>query len=194
MKTAWVLGASVMGAACGAACGTTDTLFTTSSSSTGGAICVPGQQIACPCVGGATNGVQSCAEDGSKWGPCTGCPSMTSSSTASSSGSGGAGGVGGNGAGGQGGMGGMGGAGGSDDAGLSDVALDWGVPPGNPDCHRLPSGDGMPADGGDPLSCKDGIGPDYWAWKCVDNVALKPWPSCVPSNGSPTIWCCLEGP
>ncbi len=40
----------------------------------GGGQCVPGATVSCPCVGGG-NGVQTCAEDGTRLGPCMQCPS-----------------------------------------------------------------------------------------------------------------------
>jgi|GEM_PF-1737403 len=36
-------------------------------------VCEPGKVIECPCAGG-TKGVQTCVDDGSKWGECSGCP------------------------------------------------------------------------------------------------------------------------
>lgn len=56
------------------------------TTATGGSAsaCVPGEQIACACVGGA-QGIQVCTSDGSAYGPCMGCPGM--------GGSGGAGGA-----------------------------------------------------------------------------------------------------
>ena len=44
----------------------------TGDAATGGA-CVPGQQIACACVGGATSGVQACLTSGAGYGACQ-CP------------------------------------------------------------------------------------------------------------------------
>jgi hypothetical protein len=40
----------------------------------GNQVCVPGQQIACACLGG-DEGVQACSSDGKSFGSCTGCPS-----------------------------------------------------------------------------------------------------------------------
>lgn len=37
--------------------------------------CAAGANQVCPCPGGGT-GVQTCADDGSKWGSCTGCSSI----------------------------------------------------------------------------------------------------------------------
>lgn len=36
--------------------------------------CVPGEQRACACPGGAPDGVQVCADEGDRFGPCVGCP------------------------------------------------------------------------------------------------------------------------
>jgi len=60
MATRWsvVIGWLVLATAC-------------SGSSSAGA-CVPGKVEACPCAGSG-QGVQSCLEDGSGFGPCTGC-------------------------------------------------------------------------------------------------------------------------
>lgn len=97
--------------------GTSSGSTSSSSSSSSGDVylCVPGQQIACACPGGAM-GVQVCAADGQSYGGCmecsggaggsggTGEASSSSSTSSSSSGMGGVGGVGGSaGAGGQGG-------------------------------------------------------------------------------------------
>src|SRR5271166_3149805 len=40
---------------------------------TGGA-CVPGQQVACACVGGGVTGVQTCKPGGDGFAECLGCP------------------------------------------------------------------------------------------------------------------------
>lgn len=42
---------------------------------TAGSSCIPGAQVACACVGGATTGVQTCNRDGTGYDPCVGCPS-----------------------------------------------------------------------------------------------------------------------
>jgi len=70
-------------------------------------VCVPGDQKACACPG-LPDGVQVCADDGSRYGACTGCTSATGGSTGTTGaggsttvgGSGGAPGTGGRGAGG----------------------------------------------------------------------------------------------
>jgi len=38
-------------------------------------VCAPGDVKECPCVGGS-RGVQTCADDGSKWGACEGCTAI----------------------------------------------------------------------------------------------------------------------
>ncbi len=63
-----------------------DTLFNSGSGSTGGAVCVAGQQIVCGCPG-APDGFQICNDDGSGYGACS-C-GMTSSSSSSGGGAGG---------------------------------------------------------------------------------------------------------
>ncbi|WP_437608355.1 hypothetical protein WMF20_47130 [Sorangium sp. So ce834] len=75
---------------------------TNSASSGGPMACVPGQQVECACIGGAT-GVQKCLPDGSGFEDCQGCPSGTggaggtdcsaSSTGAAGAGTGGAGGA-----------------------------------------------------------------------------------------------------
>jgi len=72
-------------------------------------VCVPGQQVTCPCPHGI-QGAQACLEDGSGYGICMGCDETSTSSTGSmsSTGSSGMGGMGG--VGGVGGTGGVGGA------------------------------------------------------------------------------------
>lgn len=55
---------------------------------TGGTVgesCMPGQQQACACPGGAPDGVQVCADAGDRFGPCMGCePAETGSEITSS--------------------------------------------------------------------------------------------------------------
>ena len=36
--------------------------------------CVPGEQVACACPGGAPDGVQICSDEGDRYGECMGCP------------------------------------------------------------------------------------------------------------------------
>jgi len=36
--------------------------------------CVPGEQVACACPGGAPDGVQVCSDAGDRFGECMGCP------------------------------------------------------------------------------------------------------------------------
>lgn len=67
MKRALVL-VSFLVCAVLAACGTDGPGMTSS----GGARCTPGEQVACPCVGGG-EGFQVCADDGASFTECRGC-------------------------------------------------------------------------------------------------------------------------
>lgn len=49
--------------------------------SMGNATCVPGEQQACACPGGAPDGVQVCAASGELFMPCMGCPVDTAPTT-----------------------------------------------------------------------------------------------------------------
>lgn len=62
-------GRSVADPGTGGAHSTTSTTSSPSSSSSGVPGCVPGQQIACACLGGST-GVQVCNAEGTAYGPC----------------------------------------------------------------------------------------------------------------------------
>src|SRR6478609_1177419 len=75
-------------------------IVTGQSSSTSGVLCIPGQQIACACPGGAAMGAQACLPGGTGYGPCQGCEASGSTSSgqsgatsSSSSGAGGSGGA-----------------------------------------------------------------------------------------------------
>ncbi|MFS8068588.1 MAG: hypothetical protein ACMG6S_19700, partial [Byssovorax sp.] len=104
MNKAWiVVGALVVAtASCGGGVeGGTSTSTSGATASSGGNLCIPGQQLACACVGG-TMGAQTCRADGSGFDPCLGC-GETGSSGSASTGAGGASSGSGSGGGGQGG-------------------------------------------------------------------------------------------
>ena len=66
--------AAVVGACGSTPASTTATSSSSSSAATSGdpSTCVPGEQIACACVGGLA-GAQRCASDGKSYGTCDGC-------------------------------------------------------------------------------------------------------------------------
>ncbi|MBX7083731.1 MAG: hypothetical protein K1X88_31265 [Nannocystaceae bacterium] len=83
---------SLAGFACGwiaiaPACGGDGDRGTTTFGSAGGNPCVPGEQRACACPGGAPDGVQVCEDGGASFGPCTGCPGDDSGGSSGVSGS-----------------------------------------------------------------------------------------------------------
>jgi hypothetical protein len=51
-----------------------------------GSVCVPGQQVACACIGGGMTGAQRCTSDGRAFGTCT-CPIGDASSSGGTDGS-----------------------------------------------------------------------------------------------------------
>lgn len=90
MNKAWIaVGALVVATAnCGGGVEAGTSTSTGNASSGGDLLCIPGQQSACACVGGAM-GAQTCRADGSGFDPCLGC-GETGSSGSASTGAGGA--------------------------------------------------------------------------------------------------------
>lgn len=77
VRQAWLVSWVVL-AACAAACAVEeprDPGGLGGSSDDGELACVPGEQRACACPGGAPDGVQVCADAGDRFEACVGCPS-----------------------------------------------------------------------------------------------------------------------
>ncbi|MBI3202093.1 MAG: hypothetical protein HYZ29_11165 [Myxococcales bacterium] len=123
--------------------------------------CLPGEQVACACPGGASKGAQICADDGKSFGACLGCASGAGGGGGwpDGGGSGGSGATGGS----SGGAGGAGGAGGGvgGSGGSGAVA---GAPSGPPQA-KPPA---PPPDGSAVVNQVAAEHPDWLAGSCID--------------------------
>ncbi len=130
-----------------------------SSSAEVGSPCVAGEQVACPCPGGAPPGAQICAADGKSFGACLGCGSAGAGGGGWPDGGAGAGGA--SSTGGAGGS--SGGAGGSS-GGAGGSGAVAGAPSGPPQ-SKPP---GPPPDGSAVVNAVAADHPDWLQASCVD--------------------------